>query len=184
MKDSAGSVPLLRAKVRAILEKGVKEGVPPVAVGMSLCIPAKVMFTWMQCGMAGLEKAPEEPEDDEVPLAFSGERYVKAGDWYVHQLECMRLARVVCRCEGLLVGGLVKRMWDASKKNPDMMKFLFRSYEHAHGIVSSGIDVKVSSQNTGEEAHGGITRGGLQLYLPHNGREEPSAPIVAKPSKK
>jgi hypothetical protein len=172
---------LLGSKTRALMEKGVKSGVPAVTVGGSLAIPRRTVELWMACGMRCLEQGIVKPEDPKKLQEFTGERMIACGDWYMHELNCRALARVVLTTEAGLVGGLVKRMWATSKRNPEMQKFLFNRYTHAHGMVEPKQGVRIETEVDELLGAGTPTSGGITLYLPHNGREEPTKPI-GKPS--
>ncbi len=184
---SAASVhmPLLRTKVRHLLEKGVKEGIPPAAAGACMGIAPRHIQLYMACGMRCMDERPVKPEKPEEMTEFPGKRFIKNSDWYAHELECLAFARMVMSCEGMMVGKLVKRMWKNSAKNPEMMKFLFKHYSHVHALAESksGASIEIKSGD-GDDLGSNAPSGGLLLYLPHNGREEPVMEPVKKPSPK
>ncbi len=178
--------PLLRTKTRESLERGIRLGCPPFAVGASLGLLPKVISAWMAVGLRCMEETPEKPERPDEQIEFPGPRFIAAGDWYKHEVECLKLARITTQVEGLLIGKLTKRMWAASSGNTDMMKFLFKQYTHVHGISEpkNGATVEIKSGDAKSE-NGEATSGGITVYLPHNGREElPTELLETKAEKK
>lgn len=180
---------MLSPKVRALLERMVSAGVPPMVAGSTYGILPKTISSWLREGMRYLDEGLKTPAqlaktDDmyhpDQDLDLGAGIHTTRGGYYKHQKECLALARTVVKCEGALVKGLVGRMWQASVGNTDMMKFLFKHYSHVHGLVEpkQGVEVKATDEK------GSLTSGGLMLYLPHNGREDEVGPMSKKPGKK
>jgi hypothetical protein len=166
---------LLTANTRALLEKGIRLGLPPLAIAHQYGIAHRVMSGWLETGMRYLSKKPVRPSEASKQQECSGGVYYTLGELYKHDLECMALARLVCAVEGTMVSNLVKRMWACSRGNTDMMKFLFKQYGHVHGLKELPASVKVAEPGDEEP-----TSGGLVLYLPHNDREDPVVPAKGK----
>lgn len=154
---------LLTTKMRTLLEKMVRSGVPPMAAGMSMGMSAKTIGQWMNCGMGFVDCAPEKPARPEASMECDGAT-ITEGAWYKHEIECAHLARAVVATEGKLVSGLVKRMWKSSGRNPDMMKFLFKQYTHAHGLKE-----EKPSKDEADVKPGG-SEDAVQIIMPDNGR--------------
>lgn len=165
----ASKMMLLKTKIRQLMERMVRSGVPPMPAGMSLGVSASTVGKWINCGMGFLENNPKRPTNASAIMTVDKES-VTEGEWYRHEVECMELAKAVVATEGKLVSGLVKRMWKSSSKNPDMMKFLFKQYTHAHGLSEENKTAKET--DTAQDHSAAVT-----VYLPDNGRL-----IVKKPA--
>lgn len=157
-----------------MMERSILCGIPPITAGLTIGVLGKTTSGWLATGMCFVDRNPEKPEFPERVMELDKAHYVEEAVYYKHQVECALLARAVCKVEGKLISGLVQRMWKNSGKNPDMMKFLFKQYTHAHGIKEP------KQVDSGEGEVQGIEDDAVTISLPDNGR----GPVTTAVSKK
>ncbi len=173
---NTGYAPLLQQRVRTELEKSVKSGLPIGAAAAMLGFTARTVQSWMSVGFRAMDQRPKKPPKGSMKIELPGDRECTALEWYNHELNCLSLAVAVLKTEGALVGKMVQKMWKGALGNvPDgqMQRFLFGKYTHVHGLA----DKPVSTVHVTSESSPDAEKPPLQIYLPHNGREEPAVPL-------
>jgi hypothetical protein len=172
---------LLTPKLAADLVALVAKGAPLRVAGAVHGINARTIAAWQATAAEAVETPPQRPVAGALDVEVYPGQYVPAGQAYVHAVQCRDLADKVGRLEAKRVSALCAALWRKAKREPDVMKFMFKHTADLHGMREAS---RVAAGDEDAPAAGAPVGGdeAVVIHLPDNGRMLPTtqaAPAAA-----